>query len=231
MPTNNFALFCIAVFFFAFAYYRADFGFVLSAAIQSLFQQAELTRKNFNGFLDHSNTATNILKLLCTITSIYFGWGLRLTTPISGKLRPSPKLDSNTVEAIRAYAENQELQLVVGRLEEALPALRRAADHKLEEEERKVIAYHEAGHAILMYFDEHSEPLHKVTIIPRGPSLGATYLLPEKDRNLSSRNQLLARMRSSYGGRIAEHMFCGDMYNGTAGDIRMATNIARAMVT
>ena len=55
--------------------------------------------------------------------------------------------------------------------------------------------------------------------------------MPEKDRNLSSRNQLLARMRSSYGGRIAEHMFCGDMYNGTAGDIRMATNIARAMVT
>ena len=102
---------------------------------------------------------------------------------------------------------------------------------KIEEEERKVIAYHEAGHAILMYFDKYSEPLHKVTIIPRGPSLGATYLLPEKDRNLSSRNQLLARMRSSYGGRIAEHMFCGDMYNGTAGDIRMATNIARAMVT
>lgn len=102
---------------------------------------------------------------------------------------------------------------------------------KLEEEERKVIAYHEAGHAILMYFDEHSEPLHKVTIIPRGPSLGATYLLPEKDRNLSSRNQLLARIRSSFGGRISEYMFCGDMYNGTAGDIRMATNIARSMVT
>ena len=102
---------------------------------------------------------------------------------------------------------------------------------KLEEEERKVVAYHEAGHAILMYFDKHSEPLHKVTIIPRGPSLGATYLLPEKDRNLSSRNQHLARMRSSYGGRIAEHMFCGDMYNGTAGDIRTATSIARAMVT
>jgi cell division protease FtsH len=102
---------------------------------------------------------------------------------------------------------------------------------KLEEEERKVIAYHEAGHAVIMYYDKHSDPLHKVTIIPRGPSLGATYLLPEKDRNLSSRNQLLARMRSSFGGRIAEFMFCGDMYNGTAGDIRMATSIARSMVT
>lgn len=102
---------------------------------------------------------------------------------------------------------------------------------KLEEEERNVVAYHEAGHAVIMYFDKHSEPLHKVTIIPRGPSLGATYLLPEKDRHISSRNQLLGRMRSSFGGRIAEHMFCGDMYNGTAGDIRTATSIARAMVT
>ncbi len=102
---------------------------------------------------------------------------------------------------------------------------------KIEDEERRVIAYHEAGHAIIMFHDEYSEPLHKVTIIPRGPSLGATYLLPEKDRHLSSRNQLLGRMRSAFGGRIAEHMFCGDMYNGTAGDIRTASTIARAMVT
>lgn len=102
---------------------------------------------------------------------------------------------------------------------------------KLEDEERKVVAYHEAGHAILIYFDEHAEPLHKVTIIPRGKSLGANYLLPEKDRHIYSRNQLLAIMRTSYGGRIAEHKCCGDMYNGTASDIRHATGIARAMIT
>jgi len=124
MPTNYIALFCVAVFLFAFAYHRADFGFVLSATIQSLSQRAELMRKHFNESFDHINTATNMLKLFYTITSIYFGWCLRLTTPISGKLRlrpttpisgklrPSPKLGSNVVEAIRAYAENKQPKLM-----------------------------------------------------------------------------------------------------------------------
>ncbi len=103
--------------------------------------------------------------------------------------------------------------------------------HKIEEDEKRVIAYHEAGHAVVMYYDEYSEPLHKVTIIPRGPTMGATYMLPERDRYIASRNQLLARMRSAFGGRIAEEMFTGDKYNGTGGDIRMVMNIARAMVT
>ncbi|MEM7624580.1 MAG: ATP-dependent zinc metalloprotease FtsH [Planctomycetota bacterium] len=103
--------------------------------------------------------------------------------------------------------------------------------HKIEEDEKKVIAYHEAGHAVVMYYDEDSEPLHKVTIIPRGNALGTTFMLPEKDRHIQSKKQLLAMMRVSYGGRIAEEMFTGDQYNGTAGDIRQATSIARAMVT
>ncbi|MEM6855467.1 MAG: ATP-dependent zinc metalloprotease FtsH, partial [Planctomycetota bacterium] len=92
--------------------------------------------------------------------------------------------------------------------------------HRIEEEEKKVIAYHEAGHAVVMYYDEHSEPLHKVTIIPRGQALGATFMLPDKDRHIQSKKQLLSMMRVSYGGRIAEQMFTGDQYNGTAGDIR-----------
>jgi cell division protease FtsH len=103
--------------------------------------------------------------------------------------------------------------------------------HKIEEDEKKVIAYHEAGHAVVMYHDDDSEPLHKVTIIPRGQALGTTFMLPEKDRHIQSKKQLLAMMRVSYGGRIAEQMFTGDQYNGTAGDIRQATGIARAMVT
>jgi cell division protease FtsH len=102
---------------------------------------------------------------------------------------------------------------------------------KVELEEKRVIAYHEAGHALIMYYDPDSEPLHKVTIIPRGPALGATFMLPEKDKHIYSRKQLLAMMRTSYGGRIAEEMFTGDQYNGTAGDIRQASSIARAMVT
>jgi len=103
--------------------------------------------------------------------------------------------------------------------------------HKIEEEERKVIAYHEAGHAIVMYYDEHAEPLHKVTIIPRGQALGVTFMLPEKDRHIHTKKQLLAQLRVTYGGRIAEDMFCGDISSGASQDIRQASSIARAMIT
>ena len=102
---------------------------------------------------------------------------------------------------------------------------------KIEEDEKKVIAYHEAGHAIITYFDpDHAEPLHKVTIIPRGDALGVTFMLPEKDRHIRTKKYLLALMRMSFGGRIAEDMFCGDISSGAAGDIKQATSIARAMV-
>ncbi len=102
--------------------------------------------------------------------------------------------------------------------------------HKIDEQEKKVIAYHEAGHAMLMVLDEHSEPLHKVTIIPRGSALGVAFMLPEKDRHISTRNQLLGQLRVTFGGRIGEDMFCGDISSGAAQDIRQATSIARAMV-
>ena len=99
-PTNNIAFFCLLLLSFAFAYHRADFGLVLSAAIQSLSQRAELMRKYFHAFFHHSATATNEMKLFYAIASIYCGWCLRRTRPVkasppkSGKLRPSPKLDS-----------------------------------------------------------------------------------------------------------------------------------------
>lgn len=103
--------------------------------------------------------------------------------------------------------------------------------HRIEEDERKIIAYHEAGHALVMCLDERAEPLHKVTIIPRGPALGAAFNLPERDRHLYSREQLLAQLRVTFGGRIAEEMFCGDISSGAAMDIRQATSIARTMIT
>ena len=102
--------------------------------------------------------------------------------------------------------------------------------HKIEEDEKRVIAYHEAGHALIMYYDEDSEPLHKVTIIPRGIGLGVAISLPERDRHIMTRKQLLARLRVTFGGRIAEELFCGDVSSGAAMDIRQATAIARAMV-
>jgi len=102
---------------------------------------------------------------------------------------------------------------------------------KIDEEEKRVIAYHEAGHAMVMNYDPDSEPLHKVTIIPRGQALGVTFMLPEKDRHIVTKKQLLAQLRVSFGGRIAEEMFCGDIASGAAQDIRQATKIARTMVT
>ncbi|MAE67630.1 MAG: hypothetical protein CMJ18_25535 [Phycisphaeraceae bacterium] len=103
--------------------------------------------------------------------------------------------------------------------------------HKIEEDEKKIIAYHEAGHAVVTYYSPDAEPLHKVTIIPRGPALGVTFMLPEKDRHIHTRNQLLAQLRITFGGRIAEEIFCDDISSGAAMDIRQASGIVRAMVT
>jgi len=119
-------------------------------------------------------------------------------------------------------------------LEEARDKVRYGRSRKsarVEEDDKKVVAYHEAGHAVIVMHEDHAEPLHKVTIIPRGQTGGATFMLPERDRMVYGKKRLLASMRVAYGGRIAEQMFCDDQYNGTAGDIRQATGIARAMVT
>jgi cell division protease FtsH len=100
----------------------------------------------------------------------------------------------------------------------------------LSEKEKETTAYHEAGHAILLQVLEHTEPLHKVTIIPRGPSLGSTMWLPEEDKYTQRRNELLDELVVTMGGRVAEEMVFGDVTSGAAGDIRQATHIARKMV-
>ena len=101
----------------------------------------------------------------------------------------------------------------------------------IDEKEKKATAYHEAGHAIVQWLEEDADPLHKVTIIPRGPYGGATMSLPEKDRNAMSRKWCTAFMRVCFGGRIAEEMFTGDVNSGAYGDIRQATSVARQMIT
>ncbi len=101
----------------------------------------------------------------------------------------------------------------------------------LDEQERKLTAYHEAGHALVMQMIPESEPLHKITIIPRGVAyLGATMQLPEKDRLTRSRRELDAQLASLMGGRIAEELFCEDVTSGAAMDLKQATAIARSMV-
>ena len=81
-----------------------------------------------------------------------------------------------------------------------------------------------------MALQDHAEPLHKVTIIPRGQSLGSTMQLPEKDRYTESRNKLLAMLISFMGGRAAEELVFGDITTGAQSDLKQATTLARSMV-
>ena len=101
----------------------------------------------------------------------------------------------------------------------------------MDEKEKESTAYHEAGHAVVQYLEKDADPIHKVTIIPRGRALGSTMSLPEKDRYTYSKKWCTAFIKIGFGGRIAEEMFTGDMNNGVGGDIRMVTSLARRMVT
>ncbi|HET7103604.1 MAG TPA: ATP-dependent zinc metalloprotease FtsH [Terracidiphilus sp.] len=99
----------------------------------------------------------------------------------------------------------------------------------LTDAEKKVTAYHEAGHALVSYLRENSDPIHKVTIIPRGMALGVTVYLPD-DRHNYTREYLETRLATAYGGRVAEEIFLNQMSTGAGSDIETATDLARRMV-
>lgn len=118
-------------------------------------------------------------------------------------------------------------------LEEARDKVRFGREKRsqiMDEHDREVTAYHEAGHAILTLKCPDVEPLHKVTIIPRGMALGATMVLPLKDKYTLTRRNMLGEIKVLFGGRIAEQMFCDDISSGASSDIQRATDIARRMV-
>ena len=101
----------------------------------------------------------------------------------------------------------------------------------MSEEERRVTAYHEAGHALVAHALPHTDPVHKITIMPRGRALGYTMVLPDDDKYSTTRNQLLDQLAYSLGGRAAEELIFHDPSTGAANDIEKATALARAMVT
>ncbi len=101
---------------------------------------------------------------------------------------------------------------------------------KIDDEQKKLTAYHEAGHAILTVLNPEADPLHKITIIPRGMSLGSTMFLPKKDRLSMSRAHLVSALVISMGGRVAEELFLTDICTGARQDLSQATQIARSMV-
>jgi cell division protease FtsH len=101
----------------------------------------------------------------------------------------------------------------------------------MPEEERKNTAYHESGHAVVAKLMPKTDPVHKVTIIPRGRALGVTMQLPEQDRYSMDRERLLSTITVLFGGRIAEEVFMGQMTTGASNDFERATALARSMVT
>ncbi len=134
--------------------------------------------------------------------------------------------------ALAATMANKE-SIELSDLEEARDKVRwgrakrsRMVDHK----EREITAYHEAGHTLVQCLIKDADPLHKVSIIPRGPMGGATFALPEKDRTMFTRRYCNALLEVCFSGRIAEELFCEDISSGAQSDIEQATKIARQMV-
>lgn len=118
-------------------------------------------------------------------------------------------------------------------LEEARMKVRWGRERRsmaMSPEEKKTTAYHEAGHALVNMLLPHTDPLHKVSIIPRGPSLGVTMMLPSTDRYNTLKKELLDNLAVTMGGRVAEEICLGDISSGAAGDIRQATWCARKMI-
>lgn len=103
----------------------------------------------------------------------------------------------------------------------------------MSDDEKKLTAYHESGHAVVGLSVPDHDPVYKVTIIPRGRALGVTMFLPEEDRYSFSKQRLMSQMKSLFGGRIAEELIFGPAYvtTGASNDIERATEIARNMVT
>jgi len=136
-------------------------------------------------------------------------------------------------EAALLASRKNHTQVEMGDLEEALDKVMMGAQRKsmvLAKDEKEVIAYHEAGHALVQLSLPESQPIHKMTIIPRGRSLGATHILPEKDIHVESEVYFRNSLVSLLGGRAAEKIVYKRVYTGAESDLQVATELARQMV-
>ncbi|MEM1084550.1 MAG: ATP-dependent zinc metalloprotease FtsH [Verrucomicrobiota bacterium] len=141
---------------------------------------------------------------------------------------------ANLINEAALLAARKGLKAVtLAEMEEARDKVRWGRERRsmaLSEEEKTTTAYHEAGHALLLATLEHTDPLHKVTIIPRGPYLGAAFHLPKEDKYHFHKQQGVEQLIVTMGGRVAEEIIFGDVTSGASGDIRQATSLARKMV-
>jgi cell division protease FtsH len=137
-------------------------------------------------------------------------------------------------EAALLAARNSRSKITMEDVNEALDRVMAGPERRsrvVDPAEREIIAVHEAGHAVVAAFLEHCDPVQKVTILPRGMSLGSTWYLPERDTYLTAKQKLLDDITATLGGRVAEEVVVGSVTTGAYDDLRRVTGIARAMVT
>jgi cell division protease FtsH len=137
-------------------------------------------------------------------------------------------------EAALLAARRSKPAITMHEMEEAIDRVVAGPERKtrlISDREKKVISYHEAGHALVAYVLPNADPIHKITIIPRGRALGYTMTLPLEDKFLVTREELVDELAMLLGGRVAEEIVFGDMTTGAQNDLDRATKIARQMVT
>lgn len=136
-------------------------------------------------------------------------------------------------EAALLTARRNKHQIGMTELEEAIERVMAGPERKshiMSDEERRLTAYHEGGHTLVGMMLEHADPVHKVTIIPRGRAGGYTLMLPKEDRNYATRSELLDRLKVAMGGRVAEEVVLKEISTGASQDIKQASRIVRSMV-
>ena len=137
-------------------------------------------------------------------------------------------------EAALLAARHNKKKIDMEELEQAVERVIAGPEKKskvISEKEKKLVAYHEAGHAVVSYFLPNSDPLHKVSIIPRGRAGGYTLLLPKEDRNYATKSQMLDSLVMLLGGRMAESLVLKDVSTGAQNDLERATDTVREMIT
>ncbi|WP_270847393.1 ATP-dependent zinc metalloprotease FtsH [Candidatus Collinsella stercoripullorum] len=137
-------------------------------------------------------------------------------------------------ESALLAARRQRATISMSEVEESMERVIAGPERKarvMTETERRTIAFHESGHALVGHVLEHSDPVHKITIIPRGQALGYTMQLPTEDHFLKTKNEMLDELAVFLGGRVAEELMCDDITSGASNDLERATKMAREMVT